>query len=189
MNTLAISIMKEGIVKSVSKSNIHSFSKNTCNKITLLKGLGVEGDAHMGDKVKHRSRVAKDPNQPNLRQVHLIHSELFDELKEKGFKVLNGELGENITTRGIDLLNLPKDTILTVGETSKIKITGLRNPCKQIDLKQKGLLKAVLDKDEEGNLIRKTGIMGIVIEGGEINTGDKITIELPKKPYIKLERV
>ncbi|GAA3595784.1 MOSC domain-containing protein [Flavivirga amylovorans] len=181
--------MKEGIVKSVSKSRTHTFSKNICDKIILIKGLGVEGDAHMGEKVKHRSRVAKDPNQPNLRQIHLIHSELFKELKNKGFKVLDGELGENITTEGIDLLNLPKNTILTIGDTSKIKITGLRNPCKQIDLIQKGLMKAVLDKDKEGNLIRKAGIMGVVLEGGEIKVGDKIIIELPQKPYVKLERV
>ena len=181
--------MKEGIVKSVSKSGTHTFSKNICDKIFLLKGLGVKGDAHMGKEVKHRSRVAKDPTQPNLRQIHLIHSELFDELEQKGFKVLNGELGENITTKGIDLLNLPKDTILAVGETSKIKITGLRNPCEQIDTKQKGLMKAVLDKDNAGNLIRKSGIMGVVLEGGEVKIEDKIIIELPEKPHIKLETV
>lgn len=181
--------MNQGIVISVSKSSTHSFGKKTCDKIILLKGLGVEGDAHMGEKVKHRSRVAKDPNQPNLRQIHLIHSELFDELKEKGFEVVNGELGENITTEGIDLLNLPKDSILAIGKTSKIKITGLRNPCKQLDLRQNGLMKAVLDKDEAGNLIRKAGIMGVVLEGGEIAIGDKIVVELPPKPFVKLERV
>ncbi|AUP80235.1 MOSC domain-containing protein [Flavivirga eckloniae] len=181
--------MKEGIVKSVSKSSTHTFSKKNCDKIVLIKGLGVEGDAHMGEKIKHRSRVAKNPDQPNLRQIHLIHSELFDELEKKGFNVNSGELGENITTQGIDLLNLPKDTILTIGDTSKIKITGLRNPCKQLDLKQEGLMKAVLDKDDEGNLIRKAGIMGVVLEGGKIKTGDKIIIEFPQKPYVKLERV
>lgn len=181
--------MNNGIVKSVSKSETHTFSKMSFNSITLIKGLGVKGDAHMGATVKHRSRVAKDPSQPNLRQVHLIHSELFDELEKKGFSVKDGQMGENITTAGIDLLSLPKDTFLFIGATSKIKITGLRNPCKQIDSIKEGLMKAVLDEDDQGNLIRKAGIMGIVIEGGEINTGDKIIIELPPKPHIKLERV
>lgn len=178
-----------GTVTSVSKSKEHTFSKHRNDKITLLKGLGVEGDAHLGEKVKHRSRVAKDPNQPNLRQVHLIHSELFDELKEKGFEVEAGQMGENITTRNIDLLGLPKDAILSIGQAAKVKITGLRNPCSQINSIASGLMKAVLDKDEEGNLIRKAGIMGVVVEGGEIEVGDEIIVELPVEPYLKLERV
>jgi len=181
--------MKEGIVKSVSKSKTHTFNKYTCDKITLIKGLGIEGDAHMGEKVKHRSRVAKNPNQPNLRQVHLIHSELFTELEQKGFTVTDGQMGENITTQGLDLLNLPKDTILTIGLTAQIKITGLRNPCKQIESIQAGLMKAVLDKDEQGNLIRKSGIMAIVLKGGEVNVGDSISVQLPPPPYVKLEKV
>lgn len=181
--------MKNGIVKSVSKSGTHTFSKFNCNRITLLKGLGVEGDAHMGEKVKHRSRVAKDPSQPNLRQVHLIHAELFDELKRKGFHIRDGEIGENITTVGIELLRLPRGTVLRIGDTAKVEVTGLRNPCKQLDALQKGLMKAVLDKDKDGNLIRKAGIMGVVVEGGEVKMGDEITVELPPKPYVKLARV
>lgn len=181
--------MNNAIVQSVSKSSTHTFSKNTCSKIFLIKGLGVEGDAHMGEKVKHRSRVSKDPNQPNLRQVHLIHTELFDELEEKGFSIKAGEIGENITTKGIELLKLPKDSILSIGETVKIKITGLRNPCIQLDSLKDGLMKAVLDKDEAGNLIRKAGVMGIVLEGGAVEIEDAITVELPPKPYTKLERV
>ena len=181
--------MNKAIVKSVSKSSSHTFSKFNCEKIVLLKGLGVEGDAHMGKTVKHRSRVSKDPNQPNLRQVHLIHSELFEELKEKGFTVQDGEIGENITTKGIDLLALPKDTVLSIGNTAKVKITGLRNPCKQLNSVKNGLMKAVLSKDENGNVIRKSGIMGIVLEGGDITIGNKIRVELPPKPHIKLERV
>ncbi len=181
--------MNKGIVKSVSKSGTHTFSKFNYEKIVLLTGLGVEGDAHMGEKVKHRSRVAKDPNQPNLRQVHLIHAELFEELKEKGFNVKAGEMGENITTEGIELLSLPKDTLLNIGKTVIIKVTGLRNPCIQFDSIKKGLMKAVLDKDEDGNLVRKAGIMGVVLNGGEVKTGNKITVELPPKPHIKLEKV
>lgn len=181
--------MKKGIVKSVSKSENHTFCKYNCDSIVLIKGMGVEGDAHMGKTVKHRSRVAKDPSKPNLRQVHLIHAELFDELQRKGFNIREGEIGENITTQGIELLSLPKGTLLKIGKTAKIEVTGLRNPCKQLDSLQLGLMKAVLDKDENGNLIRKAGIMGIVLEGGEVSVGDSIEVLLPAKPYIKLERV
>ena len=181
--------MSQGKVISVSKSASHTFSKVVCSSIDLIKEIGVEGDAHSGEKVKHRSRVAKDPNQPNLRQVHLIHSELFDELREKGYRLQNGELGENITTLGIDLLGLPEGAILHIGNSAQIKITGLRNPCKQLDNKAPGLMKAVLDKDEEGNLIRKAGIMGIVLEGGRIAPGDEIKVVFPDSPFIKLERV
>ena len=181
--------MQKGLVKAVSKSQSHTFNKFNCDRIFLLKGLGVEGDAHMGEKVKHRSRVAKDPNQPNLRQVHLIHAELFEELAKKGFQVSNGQMGENITTYGIDLLSLPKDSILCIGSSAKVQVTGLRNPCKQIDSIQNGLMQAVLDKDESGNLIRKSGIMGIVLEGGAVKPNDEITVILPSEPHIKLDRV
>ena len=181
--------MQKGLVKAVSKSQSHTFNKFNCDRIFLLKGLGVEGDAHMGEKVKHRSRVAKDPNQPNLRQVHLIHAELFEELAKKGFQVSNGQMGENITTYGIDLLSLPKDSILYIGPSAKVQVTGLRNPCKQIDSIQNGLMQAVLDKDESGNLIRKSGIMGIVLEEGAVKPNDEITVVLPSEPHIKLDRV
>ena len=155
----------------------------------LVKGLGVEGDAHKGKKVKHRSRVARDPNQPNLRQVHLIHSELFIELKEKGFDIGPGQIGENITTEGIDLLSLAKGTILKLGNSAQIEVTGLRNPCTQLDALQKGLMQAVLDKDQDSKLIRKAGIMGIVIEGGEVCIGDEIEVLLPKGTFVGLEPV
>ena len=137
-------------VKALSKSPSHTLIKKNENQITLLKGLGVEGDAHQGITVKHRSRVAKDPTTPNIRQVHLIPSELFEELAQKGIKVNAGEMGENITTSGIDLLKLPKDSILHIGSNSKVKITGLRNPCSQLNRINEGLLKAVLQKDEHG---------------------------------------
>jgi len=166
-------------VTAVSRSATHSFSKQNQDSIRLLAGLGVEGDAHQGETVKHRSRVAKDPSQPNLRQVHLIHAELHYELQEAGFIVPAGAMGENVTTRGIDLLALPTGTRLHLGGSAVVEITGLRNPCVQIDRYQTGLMKAVLDKDEKGNLIRKAGVMGIVIAGGEVRAGDAIRVEMP----------
>jgi MOSC domain-containing protein YiiM len=171
------------VVTAVSCSPTHSFSKPNQNCIRLLAGLGVEGDAHLGTKVKHRSRVKKDPSQPNLRQVHLIHAELHDELKASGFDVSAGDLGENVTTRGIDLLSLPAGARLLIGAAAVIEVTGLRNPCVQIDRFRKGLMKAVLGKDDHGNLVRKSGIMGVVLEGGEVKPGDAIRVELPPVPH------
>ena len=179
----------KGKIIALSKSPAHGFSKENCSEFRLLKGLGIEGDAHCGEKVKHRSRVAKDPTQPNLRQIHLIHSELFEELKASGFDILPGQIGENITTQNLDLLALPKGTKLFLGDSAIVEITGLRNPCNQLNLFKKGLQKAVLDKDEDGNLIRKSGIMGIVLEGGVVKVGEEISVELPPKPHEKLERV
>jgi MOSC domain-containing protein YiiM len=173
----------------LSLSPTHTMRKENKEAIMLQKGLGVEGDAHNGVTVKHRSRVAQDPTQPNLRQVHLIHSELHAELKTKGFTVEYGQMGENITTLDIDLLGLPKGTQLHIGETAVVEVTGLRNPCNQLNGIQDGLLNAVLDKDEAGNLIRKAGIMGIVLEGGVIKLGDSIKVILPPLPHLALERV
>jgi len=176
-------------VFSVSKDNTHNFSKTQCSSIFLIKGEGVEGDAHRGVRVKHRSRVKLDPNQPNLRQVHLIHYELIQELQTKGFNVDASTMGENITTSGIDLLSLPRGTKLAIGNEAVIKVTGLRNPCKQLDKYQSGLTKAVLDIAPDGNIIRKAGIMGVVLNGGEISKDDKIEVTMPPKPYQALERV
>ena len=174
-----------GTVVAVHSSPSHTMSKPPCERITLLTGLGVEGDAHMGETVKHRSRVRRDPTQPNLRQVHLIHSELHDELRAAGFELAEGEMGENVTTRGIDLLALPAGTRLRLGAgaCAVIEITGLRNPCTQLDGLQPGLMSATLDHDEAGNLIRKAGIMGVVLEGGEVRPGDPIEAELPAEPH------
>ncbi|MEZ4952564.1 MAG: MOSC domain-containing protein [Saprospiraceae bacterium] len=177
------------MVISVHKSPTHTMSKPAQTSIKLLAGLGVEGDAHNGVTVKHRSRVKADPTQPNLRQVHLIHSELHDKLKEQGFDVQPGQMGENITTKGIDLLDLPKGTKLHLGAEAIIEITGLRNPCVQLDGIQQGLMKAVLDKDAEGNLIRKAGIMAIVIKGGDVFPNDPIKIEMPEGDPIPLQKV
>lgn len=179
-----------GTVVAVHKNHTHALSKKSQPSITLLEGLGVEGDAHAGKTVKHRSRVAKDPSQANSRQVHLIHTELFEELRESGFDIQPGQMGENISTVGIDLLSLPKGTNLKIGKTAKIKITGLRNPCHQLESIQTGLMKAVLETDEQGKLIRKAGIMAIVVHEGIAKSGDKVVIELPPElPYQKLEVV
>ena len=179
----------KGVAKAVSRSATHTMQKYNEQSITLLTGLGVEGDAHMGATVKHRSRVAADPTQPNLRQVHLIHAELHEELKGKGFEILPGQMGENITTQGIPLLDLPRNTRLYIGGTAIIEVKGLRNPCTQLDGIQEGLKKAVIDVDEKGQLVRRAGVMGIVIQGGVIHAGDKIEIRLPEIPYLPLEKV
>jgi MOSC domain-containing protein YiiM len=172
-----------GRVVAVSNSTAHTFSKDRRGEIRLLAGLGVEGDAHAGTTVKHRSRVARDPHQPNLRQVHLIHAELHDELRGRGFDVAAGQMGENITTAGVDLLGLPVGTRLRLGGEAIVEITGLRNPCAQLDDFRPGLMAAVLDRDEAGNLVRKSGIMGIVIAGGAVKPDDAIAVELPPPPH------
>ncbi|MBW4663308.1 MAG: MOSC domain-containing protein [Chroococcus sp. CMT-3BRIN-NPC107] len=169
----------DGVVVAVSRSEAHTFAKLNQDSIQLLTGLGVEGDSHLGKTVQHRSRVAVDPTQPNLRQVHLIHSELHEELQAAGFVVSAGQMGENITTRGIDLLSLPTNTKLYMGNTAVIELTGLRNPCAQLDRFQSGLMAAVLGRDDQGKLIRKAGVMGIVIVSGKVNPSDSICVELP----------
>lgn len=177
------------IVIAVARSAAHTFSKVPQDSIQLISGLGVEGDAHKGATVKHRSRVARDPTQPNLRQVHLIHSELFDELRRAGFNVAPGDLGENVTTNGVDLLSLPAGTRLRLGDRAVVEVTGLRNPCTQLDRFQPGLLGAVLTRDACGELVRKSGVMGIVVAGGEVRAGDPIEVELPALPHRALEVV
>ena len=176
-------------VLAVSLRRGHHFSKTPALSIRILEGLGVEGDAHLGETVKHRSRVRRDPTQPNLRQVHLIHAELFDELRGKGFEVRAGDLGENVTTRGVDLLALPQGTHLHLGDSAIVEVTGLRNPCVQIDMFQKGLMAATLDRAADGSLIRKAGIMSVVISGGDVRPGDPIRVELPDGPHRRLQPV
>jgi len=177
------------IVIAVALSATHTFSKPVVPMIVLRKGLGVEGDAHLGVTVQHRSRVRADPTQPNLRQVHLIQGELHDELQLAGFNVAEGTMGENITTRGIDLLALPRGARLRIGADAVIEITGLRNPCSQLDKYQKGLTAAVLGRNPDGSLLRRAGVMAIVLEGGAVSPGDAIRTELPLLPHSPLERV
>jgi MOSC domain-containing protein YiiM len=176
-------------VSAVSRDGAHRFSKQSVAGIVLRAGLGVEGDAHAGVTVQHRSRVAVDPTQPNLRQVHLIQAELLDELRDQGFQVEPGQLGENITTRGVDLLGLPKGTLLRLGSAAVVEITGLRNPCAQINAFRPGLLKVVLGKDETGGLIRRAGVMGVVLQGGPVRPGDPLDVQLPAVPHVPLEKV
>ncbi|MET9346944.1 MOSC domain-containing protein [Streptomyces termitum] len=181
--------MGDGTVTTVSSNGVYSFTKPNREAITLLAGLGVEGDVHAGVTVKHRSRVAQDPTLPNLRQVHLIHAELFEEVAAAGFEVAPGDLGENVTTRGVDLLALSTGTRLHLGAEAVVEVTGLRNPCAQIDGFRHGLLKEVVGRDENGGIVRKAGIMGIVLTGGEVRPGDPIRIEAPAGPHRPLERV
>ena len=164
-----------GVVVAVSCSERHTLSKRNRGAIRLVAGVGVEGDAHAGPTVKHRSRVRRDPMQPNLRQVHLIHAELHDELRSAGFDVAPGRMGENVTTRGLDLLALPTGTRLRLGEEAVIELTGLRNPCVQLDGIQRGLMRATLER-RNGTLVRKAGVMAIVILEGEVHAGDEIAV-------------
>jgi len=176
-------------VAAVWSSAAHSFSKYARPELALIEGEGVEGDAHRGVTVKHRSRVAQDPTQPNLRQVHLIQGELFDELAAQGFSVQPGQLGENITTRGIALLDLPRGAELYIGADVVLRVTGLRNPCPQIENFEAGLLKAVVGKDADGQVVRKAGVMSIVLAGGIVKPGDAIGVRMPPQPHERLERV
>ncbi|MER6244913.1 MOSC domain-containing protein [Streptomyces griseorubiginosus] len=178
-----------GTISAVSSNGTYSFSKPNRESITLLAGFGVEGDVHGGATVKHRFRMRKDPSQPNLRQVHLIHEELFEDVRRAGFEVAAGELGENVTTRGVDLLTLPRGTRLRLGETAVVEVTGLRNPCAQIDGFRKGLMKQVVDRDENGRPRFLSGIMGVVVTGGVVRPGDAVEIDLPSGPYEPLDIV
>ena len=178
-----------GRVICVARDPGHHFSKQSQLSIRLIKGIGVAGDAHAGVTVKHRSRVAADPTQPNLRQVHLIQAELHDELAGKGFTVAPGDVGENVTTRGIDLLALPRGARLHLGAEAVVEITGLRNPCGQLNGFAEGLLEATIERDPQRGVIRRAGVMGIVLAGGDVAPGDQITVELPEGRQLPLERV
>jgi MOSC domain-containing protein YiiM len=181
--------MNGGTVVAVSRDAAHRFSKANQDSIRLLAGLGVEGDAHLGVTVQHRSRVAQDPTAPNLRQVHLVPAELFDDLRAAGYDITPGDLGENVTTRGLDLLALPAGTRLGLGPDAVVEITGLRNPCLQIDAFRPGLLKRVVGRDENGAVVRRAGVMGIVLTGGTLRPGDAVQVALPAPPHRPLERV
>jgi MOSC domain-containing protein YiiM len=179
----------DGVVTRVHRSATHSFSKASVDEITLVAGLGVEGDAHCGSTVRHRSRVAVDPSQPNLRQVHLIHAELHEDLRRQGFRAGPGDLGENITTTGVALLTLPTGTLLRIGDDALVALTGLRNPCVQIERFEAGVLAAVVRRGESGAIARLAGVMAVVVQGGAVRSGDRIRLQLPPEPHAPLEVV
>ena len=174
---------------SVNVSAVHRFSKTPQPSIRLLEGLGVQGDAHSGTTVAHRSRVRKDPDQPNLRQVHLLHTELFDDVARHGHRLLPGDMGENVTTTGVDLLALPRDTVLRLGDEAEVLLTGLRNPCFQIHNFSRGLLKHMFDRDAEDRVVRKAGVMAVVRRSGLVRAGDTVSVVLPPSPQHPLLRV
>jgi MOSC domain-containing protein YiiM len=176
-------------VEAVARDGAHRFGKPTSDAITLLAGLGVVGDAHAGATVRHRSRVRRDPAAPNLRQVHLVAGELLDELRDRGFPVAPGVIGENVTTRGLDLLALPTGAVLRLGPDALIAVTGLRNPCVQLDRHARGLQRAVLDRAADGTLIRRAGVMAVVLLGGVVRPGDPITVAAPPGPAVPLQPV
>lgn len=176
-------------VVAVAASSEHGFSKQTRPVVRLVEGLGVEGDAHHGRTVQHLSRMRRAPDEPNLRQVHLIQAELFQEMLPAGHRVLPGQLGENVTTTGLDLLALPVGTVLLLGDTAEVRLTGLRNPCRQIDAFQPGLLQRVLSRGDDGTVVRRAGVMGVVRHGGEVRPGDPVTVVLPAEPHRPLELV
>ncbi|ROP75565.1 MOSC domain-containing protein YiiM [Frigoribacterium sp. PhB107] len=181
--------MTAASVVSVSRDPEHRFSKEVVDDIVLIAGLGVDGDAHAGTTVQHRSRVARDPSQPNLRQVHLVHAELFDEVEGSGFEVAPGELGENVTTRGVDLLGLPRGAVLRLGPDAVVEVTGLRNPCVQIDGLEAGLMRELVTRDDEGQVVRKAGVMAVVLVGGRVAPGDRVGVELPEGEHEALQPV
>jgi hypothetical protein len=178
-----------GQVVAVSTCAAHVFSKQPTDGVSLLAGLGVEGDVHAGVKVLHRARLRSRAAEPNLRQVHLIHSELLDELRGKGFDVAPGDLGENVTTSGVDLLGLPTGARLLLGEEAVVEVTGLRHPCRQLDRFRRGLMAAVMDRDDQGGLVRKVGVMAVVVTGGRVAAGDAVQVRLPAGDHRPLEPV
>lgn len=178
-----------GLVLAVCADRAHRFSKPVQDMVELVEGLGVRGDAHMGQTVQHRSRVAADPTQPNLRQVHLVHAELHDELRAAGFDLGPGEMGENVTIRGLDLLALPAGALLHLGRDAVVEVTGLRNPCRQLDELRPGLKAAVLGRDEAGALVRKAGVMAVVVASGDVRPGDPIATTLPPGEHVPLTAV
>lgn len=179
----------QGQVIALARSNGHTFSKGAVEQVLLVAGLGVEGDAHAGKTVQHLSRIAADPGQPNLRQVHLLHRELLEDLRREGFDVAPGQLGENITTSGLDLLALPRGTVLTFASAAQVRLTGLRNPCKQIEAFRPGLLARLARKRGDGSIERLAGVMSVVLNGGPVQVGDTVTAQLPATPHQPLAPV
>ena len=176
-------------VTALARDALHRVSKPPAERLRLVAGLGVEGDAHAGLTMQHRSRWVKQRTVPNLRQVHLIHAELFDELAGKGFAIAPGEMGENVTTRGIDLLSLSQGTRLRLGAEAVIEVTGLRNPCFKLDGIAPGLMAAVLEKGPGKRIVRKAGVMAVVVRSGDVAVGDAIEVVAASDSFAPLEPV
>lgn len=170
------------VVVSVARDDAHRFTKPVRDEIRLIAGHGIEGDAHAGATVRRRSRFRGTWTEPNVRQVHLLQRELLDELAVEGHEVAPGELGENVTTDGIDLLALPRGTRIRLGDSAEVELTGLRNPCVQIERFQPGLMKRLIRRDAAGTH-RRAGVMAVVVEGGVVRAGDAISVELPAPPH------
>ncbi len=179
--------MSDAVVTSVSSAPNYDFSKPRRASIRLVEGIGVDGDVHSGPTVKHQWNMEREPDAPNLRQVHLLPEELLDELNAGGFELMPGDIGENVTTRGVDLIRLPLGTRLRLGESAVVEVTGLRDPCSKLDKLRPGLMKATLERDSGGKLIRKAGVMSVVLTGGELRAGDAIGVELPSGEHVGLE--
>lgn len=175
-------------VVAVARDDRHRFSKPLRDEIVLLAGHGIEGDAHAGETVRRGSRFRGTWTEPNLRQVHLIQCELFDELAVEGHEVAPGELGENVTTSGIDLLALPVGTRLRLGDAAEVELTGLRTPCVQLDRFQPGLMRRLIRRERGGTRLR-AGVMAVVVEGGVVRAGDRVAVELPAEPHAALPRL
>ena len=165
-----------GVVVSVSRSPRHRFSKDVLDVVTLVEGHGVEGDAHAGATIQHRSRKRWRPHDPNPRQVHLLHAELLDALP---YDLAPGDVGENVLVRGVDLLALPTGARLHLGSSAVVEVTGLRNPCVQLDRFADGLMSAVLRQEADGTVRRLAGVMSVVLVGGAVRVGDPVMVRLP----------
>ncbi|HEX3003189.1 MAG TPA: MOSC domain-containing protein [Angustibacter sp.] len=176
-------------VAAVCRNGSHTFSKVVVDAVTLLAGLGVDGDAHAGTTVQHLSRMRRDPTTPNLRQVHLVHAELLAELSAEGFGVGPGAMGENVTTSGVDLLGLPTGAVLRLGPDAVVRLTGLRNPCVQLDSLGPGLMKRLVHRGPDGGTVRLAGVMAVVEVGGVVRAGDAIEVRLPDGEQQPLEPV
>jgi len=178
----------DGRVVGLARDGRNGFSKSAMDTICLIQGQGVEGDAHSGPFVRHRYLARRQPRLPNLRQVHLIPSELFEALRNAGYDLHPGDLGDNIATAGLDLETLPMGALLDLGSEACIELTGLRTPCVLIDRFRTGLKRQMVCSEPVAPRFR-CGVMSIVRTGGRLAVGDPIRVRLPPKPWTDLPAV
>lgn len=174
-------LVLQGIVLAVSADRGHRFRKMPQRDILLVEGHGVEGDAHAGPFVRHRYLARRQPRLPNLRQVHLIPSALFGTLRRCGYEIGAGGLGENVTTAGLNLEEMPLGTRILLGQTASVELIGLRTPCVLIDRFRSGLKQHLLAFAKTGPAFR-CGVMGVVRTGGRVAAGDVARVVLPSPP-------